>query len=239
MNVFGESIPLSGLRGIIARRMLQSVTTKPHVTLDTEVEAAALLACQQRWTPGVQAQAGQKLTLTGLLVKLAALALRRYPRINGRVEADQVHLYPVVNVGVAVALGEGLVVPVIRDADRKPLHGIASELAVLVERARAGKLKPPDMMDATFTVSNLGTFGVTHFTPIINPPEIAVLGVGRITRVARRRAGDWIEVPQLNLSLSFDHAAIDGAQAAQYLQVLAAVLADPEELLAAESQGGV
>lgn len=224
-------IPLSGLRGKIARRMLESVTTKPHVTLHTEVDATVLLQFHKRWAEQIREEAGERLTLTGILVKAAALALRRYPRLNGRIEDGQVHLYSVINVGVAVALDEGLLVPVVRDADVKPLPRIAAELTRLVGQAQAGKLKPPDLLDGTFTVSNLGPFGITHFTPIINPPEIAILGVGRITPAPRLRGNVWQEVPMLNLDLSFDHAAVDGAQAARFLQRLTEVFGDPEQVV--------
>ncbi|MBI4538635.1 MAG: 2-oxo acid dehydrogenase subunit E2 [Gemmatimonadetes bacterium] len=233
MSEPGTLIPFAGLRGKIAQRMLHSTITKPHVTLHTEVDATALRTSRDHWTAQVQRENGGRLTLTALLVKLVAAALRRHPRVNGRVEAEGVRLYPMVNVGVAVALDEGLVVPVVRNADRKDIPTIAVELAALVAKARAGQLKPPDLLDATFTISNLGSFGVTHFTPIINPPEIAILGVGRITAVPRCGENGWVEAPILNLDLSFDHGAVDGAQAARFLQVLTAILSDPEAALAA------
>jgi pyruvate dehydrogenase E2 component (dihydrolipoamide acetyltransferase) len=230
-----EAIPLTGLRAKIGQRMLHSVTHKPHVTLHAELDAAALLDWQRRRAPRILAETGHKLTLTALLVQLVGRALRRYPRINARLEKDRVQLHEMVNVGVAVALEEGLAVPVVRDADRKSLAEIAAELALRVAEARAGKLKPRDVLDATFTVSNLGPYGITHFTPIINPPEIAILGVGCVTPVARRRGEQWVEIPMLNLDLSFDHAAIDGVQAARFLQVLATMLGNPEPVLTGES----
>ncbi|MBI2964280.1 MAG: 2-oxo acid dehydrogenase subunit E2 [Deltaproteobacteria bacterium] len=223
-----EAIPLTGLRAKIGQRMLYSVTHKPHVTLHAELDATALLDWQRRRAPQVLAETGHKLTLTALLVQLVGVALRRYPRINGRVENDRVQLHRMVNVGVAVALDEGLAVPVVRDAERKSLAEIAAELGLRVAEARAGKLKPRDVLDATFTVSNLGPYGVTHFTPIVNPPEIAILGVGCVTPRPRRSGDRWIEVPMLNLDLSFDHAAIDGAQAARFLQVLSLLFRNPE-----------
>lgn len=220
-------VPGTGVRGTIGRRMLESVTTKPHVTLFATASLGPLQAALEQMRPAVEEAAGVRLTLTGLLIKLVGLALQRYPRINGRVEGGEIRLYRMINVGVAVALDEGLIVPVLKQVDAKPLPQLAREMEELVQRARAGKLKPPDLMDGTFTVSNLGGHGVTQFTPVINPPEIAVLGVGRPV-LELTTGGPAAALP---LSLSFDHAAIDGAQAARFLQVLTDLIKAPGAVL--------
>jgi pyruvate dehydrogenase E2 component (dihydrolipoamide acetyltransferase) len=224
-------IPFKGLRGIIARRMTESVNQKPHVTLMTSAQVDRLEDALRCRAGAGEQEMGARLSMTGLLVKLTYSALAAYPRINGRVEGDEIRLYPFVNMGIAVALEDGLIVPVIKNVASKSLTVVATELADLALRARAGKLKPPELMDGTFTISNLGTYGVDHFTPIINPPEIAILGVGRVQTESRWQDGRPVPVRVMQLSLSFDHAAIDGAQAATFLQHVVQRLEEPEEFL--------
>lgn len=161
-----------------------------------------------------------RITVTAALLHVVSRALREYPRLNGRTEDGEIRLYRVVNLGVAVALDDGLVVPVIHHADGKSAAELAAELAETSARARACKLRSADLADGTFTVSNLGAHGVESFTPIINPPQLAILGVGAIRQELQCVDGVLGSVPQLHLSLSFDHAAVDGAQAARFLQLV-------------------
>jgi pyruvate dehydrogenase E2 component (dihydrolipoamide acetyltransferase) len=175
---------------------------------------------------------------TDLVVRAAAVALRDHPRLNARWAEESVQLLPDIHIGVAVALDEGLVVPVIRHADRSTLGEIAAALRDLSERARMFRLKPNEMDGGTFTVTNLGMYDVDAFTPILNAPQAAILGVGRVHRrpvAADARPGsaeDRVEVrPVMALSLTFDHRVVDGAPAAQFLQRVKHVLEHPYLLL--------
>ena len=195
--------------------MLESLRGMAQLTLNTDAYVTALV--KQR-----EALKNQfDLTYTDLLVKAAALALRKHPRLNARVVGQEIHLLPEIHIGVAVGLDDGLIAPVVRDADRKPLKTIAEENRELAERARGGKLGPADVTGGTFTVTNLGTFGIDTFTPIINPPEAGILGVGRIVERIARREADLVWRQMMTLSLTFDHRVVDGAPAAAFLQTLA------------------
>jgi pyruvate dehydrogenase E2 component (dihydrolipoamide acetyltransferase) len=220
-----QIIPLSGKRGVIARRMLESLHGMAQLTLNTDANVTALVKYRETLKNQFD------LTYTDLLVKAAALALRKHPRLNANVVGQEIHLLADIHVGVAVALDDGLIVPVVRNADRKPLQTIAAENRELAERARAGKLGPGDVTGSTFTVTNLGTFGIDSFTPIINPPEAAILGVGRIVERIARRDADLVWQRMMTLSLTFDHRVVDGAPAAAFLQSLRELLELPENLL--------
>jgi pyruvate dehydrogenase E2 component (dihydrolipoamide acetyltransferase) len=220
-----QVIPLTGKRGVIARRMLESLQGMAQLTLSSDANVTALV--KQRELLKSQFD----LTYTDLLVKAAALALRKHPRLNARIAGQEIHLLPDVHIGVAVALDDGLIVPVVRNADRKGLKTIAEENRELAERARSGKLGPAEVSGGTFTVTNLGTFGIDSFTPIINPPEAAILGVGRIVERIARRDADLVWQQMMTLSLTFDHRVVDGAPAAAFLQTLRELLERPEALL--------
>jgi pyruvate dehydrogenase E2 component (dihydrolipoamide acetyltransferase) len=220
-----QVIPLTGKRGVIARRMLESLQGMAQLTLSSDANVTALV--KQRELLKSQFD----LTYTDLLVKAAALALRKHPRLNARIAGQEIHLLPDVHIGVAVALDDGLIVPVVRNADRKGLKTIAEENRELAERARSGKLGPAEVSGGTFTITNLGTFGIDSFTPIINPPEAAILGVGRIVERIARRDADLVWQQMMTLSLTFDHRVVDGAPAAAFLQSLRELLERPEALL--------
>ena len=213
-------LPADRNRRAVARSMREAVSEKPHVTLHTRADAGALLAARQDFLGGAGPDC-PRLTITALLARLVTEALRSYPRINGRVEENEIRLYKAVHLGIAVALDDGLLVPVLRDAHAKDLIELATEIGRASGRARAGALKLADLVDATFTISNLGAYGVEFFTPIINPPQLAILGVGAMRDELRLCDGVAVTVPVLYLSLSFDHAVIDGAQAATFLQLVA------------------
>jgi len=170
------------------------------------------------------------LTYTDLVVKATAQALIEHPRMNAWIEGEHIRLVQAVHIGVAVALDDGLIVPVVRDVDRKSLREIALEAQRLAMRARGGTLERDEVTGSTFSVTNLGMYGIDAFTPIINPPEIAILGVGRITEklVRIQQGAEWRHV--MTLSLTFDHRAVDGAPAAAFLQSIGKELENPAEM---------
>jgi pyruvate dehydrogenase E2 component (dihydrolipoamide acetyltransferase) len=177
------------------------------------------------------ADAGIKVSFNDLIVKAAAVAIRKVPEVNVSFAEDSLIRHSHVNVGIAVATERGLIVPVVRDADQKSVGQIAREARDLAERANAGKLQPPDYSGGTFTVSNLGMFGVEQFQAVINPPEAAILAVGAITREPAEHDGQIALRDRLRLTLSVDHRALDGAIGARYLQALKALLEKPMLLL--------
>jgi pyruvate dehydrogenase E2 component (dihydrolipoamide acetyltransferase) len=210
----GQLQPLTGLRAVIADRLSASWRERPHVTLTTEADATNLVSARQQLTE----ELGQKVAYDALLVALAARALQELPGMNVRLAEGGLQRLSEINIGVALDTERGLLVPVVRDAAAKSLLQIQRALAELAERALAGRSLPDDLSGGTFTITNLGMFDVDAFTPIINPPESAILGVGRI--VAKPVAVDRQVVVRdmLTLSLSFDHRLIDGAPAARFLQ---------------------
>ena len=216
-------IPLTGMRGAIARRMLQSLQTSAQLTLVSEADVTELVNRRE--------SRQFELTYTDLLVKAAALALRQHPRLNATVVGEEIHVLPDINIGVAIALDDGLVVPVVRNADCKPLSAIASEVAEFAQRARGGKLIMAEITGGSFTVTNLGSFGIDAFTPILNPPEAAILGVGRIVERLTRRDSDLVWRQTMILSLTVDHRAVDGAPAAAFLKSLRELLEEPELIM--------
>jgi len=215
------------MRAIIARRLMESLHTTAQLTLMTEVDMEEAVMLREE----VEQRAGARVTYTDLIVRAAALALREHPAINARWEGEGVRRLPDVHIGVAVALDEGLVVPVVRDADRATITQISARIRDLSERARTMRLGPKEMQGSTFTVTNLGMYDIDAFTPVLNPPEAAILGVGRL----RRRpvaAGDRVDIRStMVLSLTFDHRVVDGAPAAQFLQRVKHFLEHPHLLL--------
>ncbi|MDQ7028737.1 MAG: dihydrolipoamide acetyltransferase family protein [Ardenticatenia bacterium] len=219
-----QRIPLAGMRGTIARRMQQSAHSAAQVTLHTEADVTDLVALRRQ-------RADKGITYTDFIVRACALALREHPRLNAIVDDDHIRLVSGVHVGLAVALDEGLVVPVIRDADRHSVAQLAQERRRLVERARAGQLTADEMTGSTFTVTNLGPYEIDGFTPIINPPEVAILGVGRIVEKLVIHQGKVAQRSMMVLSLTFDHRAVDGAPAAAFLQAVKGRLESPNTLV--------
>ncbi|HEY3364676.1 MAG TPA: dihydrolipoamide acetyltransferase family protein [Symbiobacteriaceae bacterium] len=220
---------LSPMRRVIARRMAESARTIPHVTLHTDAPVDGLLALRQELNADLP-ESGQ-LTVTDFLVLAVAGALRDHPDINASLEGEEVLLWADINVGVAVALDDGLIVPVIRNAGRLSLSQVAAARQNLVTRARTGTLEPHEVTGGTFTVSNLGNYGIDGFTPIINPPEAAILGVGRVVERPVWRDGQWVPAHFITLSLSFDHRLVDGARAARFLARVSALVDRPARLL--------
>jgi pyruvate dehydrogenase E2 component (dihydrolipoamide acetyltransferase) len=226
-----NTIPLRGMRGRVAERMLQSWNTIPRVTEVMQVDMSATVAFRDAMLNQWEQQYGGRISLNDLITRAVAVALRRHPRLNATLENQEVRLHDNINVGVAVNLDEGLIVPVLKHADRKDLGHIARESRELADKARAVpmRLSPDDVSDGTFTITNLGTTGIDLFTPIINPPQVAILGVGMIQR-RPVVVGDALAIrPSVYLCLVFDHRAVDGVPAAYFLQEVKRLLEKPQE----------
>jgi pyruvate dehydrogenase E2 component (dihydrolipoamide acetyltransferase) len=224
-------LPLAGMRRRIADNMVRSAFSAPHVTLVTEVDMSACSELRSRLLPEVERIYGVRLSFTDILVKAVARALEEHPRLNATLEGEVIRLHKSKNIGVAVALEEGLVVPVLKQVERLTLGQVAAQLKPLIERVRSGKFSPDDVSGGTFTITNLGPFRVDSFNPILVPGQAAILGVGRIQEKPVVRNGA-IEVRAcMNLCLSFDHRQVDGAPAALFLQRLCEILESPYSLL--------
>lgn len=222
--------PLVGMRKIIATRMMQSQKSTAHVTLNTEVDVTESARLREQLVPEWEKQ-GLHLTYTDIVVKAVSKALVDNPRLNSTLVDGQVTAHSRINVGVAVALEEGLIVPVIREADKRSLAETTRARADLVEKARSGGLSQEEVTGGTFTVTNLGAYGIDAFTPIINAPEVAILGVGRIVVKPVVLHGEIKARSMISLSLTFDHQVVDGAPAAKFLQRVSEILERPYLLL--------
>jgi pyruvate dehydrogenase E2 component (dihydrolipoamide acetyltransferase) len=222
-----STLPVSRMWQVMAQRLTESWTTVPHFYLAAEVNAAGLV----QWRERVLQRATEKITYTDLLVKLVAAALRRHPRLNAKWEKNSIVLNEAVNVGLAVAVEEGLLVPVIHEADRLGLNDLARRRQELVSKAQNGKLLLDDLSGGTFTISNLGMYGVDAFNAIVNPPQAAILALGRIAERVVPVNGQPAVQPMLTMTLSCDHRAVDGVRGAQFLQTLAELVEEPMRLL--------
>jgi pyruvate dehydrogenase E2 component (dihydrolipoamide acetyltransferase) len=223
---------LSGIRKAIAKAMVNSKHTAPHVTLMDEVDVTKLVAHRKKFKE-IALQKGIKLTYLPYVVKALVSALREYPVLNTSIddateEIIHKHYY---NIGIAADTDKGLLVPVVKDADRKSIFQISKEINELATKAREGKLAPNEMKGASCTITNIGSAGGQWFTPVINHPEVAILGIGRIQDKPVVRDGEIVVAPVLALSLSFDHRMIDGATAQNALNHIKRLLNDPELLL--------
>lgn len=221
----------SPVQRVVAERMAASFGSAPHFYLSAEVRADVLLAVHDRLLPIVERRAGVRLTLTDLLVRIVAAALAEHPRANAFWHDGRVGVHARVNVGIAVTTEAGLVVPVLRDADRKPLAQIAAERSELVEKARTGRLIPDDLAGGTFTLTNLGMYRVDSFQAILNPPQSAILAVGRIVERPAVIDGGLAVRPACVLTLSCDHRVLDGVSGAQFLGRVAELIEEPYGLL--------
>jgi len=224
-----EIKPLSSLRRTIARRMTQSKQTVPHfyVTVEVDMKEASGLRKELNSLEGDR----PKITFTDMMVKAAAVALSRVPQVGQQYTDEGVRTPPGANIGIAVALEDGLIVPVVRNCERKTLLTIARETKELVERARQGKLRPEEYSGGTITISNLGMFDVDSFIAIVNPPEAAILAVGSIADVPAVVDGQITIRPRMKVTISADHRVLDGAIAARYMQEFKRALEQPLCLL--------
>ncbi|HRV95013.1 MAG TPA: dihydrolipoamide acetyltransferase family protein [Anaerolineae bacterium] len=222
-----QTVPMSRMWQVMAERLTESWTTVPHFYLEREVNAGQLLA----WWEKVKQRVEDKITLTDLLVKLVAAALRKHPRANAAWQDGAIVLNSEVNVGLAVAVEDGLLVPVIHQTDTLGLGALAERRQAVVDRARAGKPALADLQGGTFTVSNLGMFGIDSFKAIVNPPQAAILAVGRIADKVVPVNGQPTVQPMMTLTLSCDHRVVDGARGAQFLQTVASFIEEPLAVL--------
>ena len=226
-----EDVPLSQMRKTIARRLSQSIGPVPHFFLTREVDMSEGMRLRKRLNERF-ADEGRKASVNDLVVKAAAMALRRHPWVNAAWTGDAVRKFNVVHIGIAVAVEEGLITPVVRDADRKGVMEIGAEVRELAGRARDKKLKPEEYSGSTFSISNLGMFGIEEFTAVINPPEAAILAVGAVKEKPVAVDGAVLVQPRMRITLSCDHRVIDGATGAEFLQTLVAYLEDPMMMVA-------
>jgi pyruvate dehydrogenase E2 component (dihydrolipoamide acetyltransferase) len=208
-------------------RLTQAWTTIPHFYLLREVNASRLIA----WREITRKNSTESITYTDLLIKLTAAALRNYPRLNASWQNQSILLNAEINIGLAVAVEDGLVVPVIHRADEMTIAQIAGQRNEMITRAKAGKSSLEDLSGGTFTISNLGMYGVDAFNAIVNPPQAAILAVGRIVERVVPLNGQPAVQPVMTLSLSCDHRVVDGARAAGFLQALADLIEEPLQLL--------
>ena len=220
-----EVVQLTSVRKTIARR-LSEAWTAPVFQLGVSADMTEVIALRESLVDRL-AEGDAKPTVNDVLVKLAAAALVRHRAVNATFTGDEIQRHPAAHVGIAVAAPQGLVVPVVRDADRRTVQEIARARADLVGRARDNKLKLPDLEGGTFTISNLGMFGVEQFTAVLNPPQVAILAVGSVQDVPVVRDGSVAVAPIVHLMLTCDHRAIDGADGATFLQTLVAYLERP------------
>lgn len=223
---------MSGIRKAIAKAMVNSKHTAPHVTLMDEVDVTKLVAHRKKFKE-VAAEKGIKLTFLPYVVKALVSALREFPALNTSIDdaASEIIHKHYFNIGIAADTDKGLLVPVVKNADRKSVFSVSQEINELAGKARDGKLSPNEMKGGSCTITNIGSAGGQWFTPVINQPEVAILGIGRIAEKAIVKNGEIVAAPVLALSLSFDHRIIDGATAQHALNHIKRLLNDPELLL--------
>jgi pyruvate dehydrogenase E2 component (dihydrolipoamide acetyltransferase) len=223
-----EERELSRLRQTIARRMAESKRVAPHFYVTSEIDMTEALKLRQ----GLNALGeGAKISVTDMLVKAAAKTLQEFPELNASFADGKIRVYRRINIGIAVALDQGLVTPVLPDCDKKPLAQIAREAKELVERARTGRMRQDDLTPGTFTISNLGMFDVDDFVAVINPPEAAVLAVGSVIPRPVVVGGEVKVADRMRVTLSADHRVTDGAVAARFLQRFKLFLEQPLHLV--------
>lgn len=222
-TVIDSGSEVSTIWRLMAERTTQSWTTIPHFFLMREVAAGALVA----WRERIAQRASERVTYTDLLIRIVGEALRRHPRLNASWQDGAIVHHDEINIGLAVAVEDGLVVPVIHQAGDLTPGGIARRRAELVGRAQAGKLRPPDLQGGTFTISNLGMYGIDAFNAIINAPQAAILAIGRMVDRVVPVNGQPAVRPMLTLSLSCDHRVVDGARGAEFLATVAALIEEP------------
>ena len=224
-----ETVPLRGPRKIIADRLAYSAQVAPHINLSLRVDMSEAFRLRERVGQVLQTKSGYSLSFTAILARAVAAVLPQHPYLNASIDGDEIVLWEDIHLGIATSLEDILVVPVIREAGEKGLEQLVQELGEMVDRARQKRLTPAEMSGSTFTISNLGMFGIESFTAIINPPETAILAVGAIVDTP---VGDGQTTrPQMNLTLCADHRAVDGASAARFLAQLKETLENPYLLI--------
>lgn len=229
-----DTVPMKGIRGIIAERMAASAQTTARVTLFMDVDATAFSALREKLKAEKESEWGFKPGYNDLLAKACSIALQYFPNMNARINDDQIEHLSQINIGIAVDNERGLYVPVIRDVNHKNLQEIGDEFRQHVDEIRSGKILPETLSGGTFTITNLGMYDVDGFTPVINLPEAAILGVGRILDKAVVIDGEITVRKMMVLSLAFDHRLVDGAPAAKFMQYLKDMIESPNDVALTE-----
>jgi pyruvate dehydrogenase E2 component (dihydrolipoamide acetyltransferase) len=218
---------MNSMRKVIAKRMAQSKFTAPHIYFFNDVDMEKLLDLREEIVTEVEKNEGIRISINDFLIKAAALTLREFPIVNSKVSGEEIHIFPEINVGLAVAMEDGLIVPAIPRADQLGLGQIARYRADLVDRARRAKLTMEEMERGTFTISSLAQFDITFFTAILNPPQSGILTLGKVEEMPVVRNGQVVIRRMMKQGLSVDHRIVDGAVAAQFLQSLKDKLEKP------------
>jgi len=225
-----EELKVSQMRKTIARRLTESLSPVPHFFLTIEVDMGRVMEARKSVNAAVEKE-GDRVSVNDFVLKATAAALRKHPACNAAWHEDVIRRFGHVHVGVAVAVEDGLITPVIKHADRKGLVQISREVKELAGRARQKRLQPDEYTGSTFSISNLGMFGIREFTAIINPPEAGILAVGGIEEIPVVVDGAVVIRPRMRVTMSCDHRVIDGATGAQFLQTLRAMLEEPAAIL--------
>lgn len=226
-----KQVPVSGIRKVIAERMHHSLQSSAQLTMNMKVDVTDLITLQKQTAETVQSRYQNKLTLTDFIARAVVLSLHEHEQMNSAYVDGKIHLSNSVHLGLAVALQRGLVVPVIRKADRCSLVELSKNIKDLAGRAKQGQLSSEEMQGSTFTISNLGPYGIEHFTPILNSPETGILGVGSVNDMPVYKGENLERRSILPLSLTFDHRVLDGAPAAAFLQTVKQYLEEPITML--------
>ena len=226
-----EVVPLAGPRKIIAERMAYSAFTAPHIHLSLRVDMSEAARLRARLLEPLQAKTGQRLSFTAILARAVATVLPRHPYLNASLNGAEIVLWEDIHLGIATSVEDYLIVPVVQQAQDKNLEQIVTEMGDLTERARSKRLTPAEMTGSTFTISNLGMFGIESFTAIVNPPESAILAVGRIVDTPAKVGEEVVLQPMMNLTICVDHRIVDGATAARFLADLKETLENPYLLI--------
>lgn len=222
-----EVVPMSSMRRAIARKMVESKTYAPHFYVTVQVDVTEAVRMRENLIPLFEAKKGVRLSFTHLLIKAVASALEKYPQLNATFEEDEIRIWKDVNIGIAVSLEDGLIVPVLRGANKLDLFEIASQASELVTKAREKRLREDEFSGGTFTISNMGAVGVDSFIAIINIPETAILATGRISDKPAVVDGELTIRKMMNMTLSADHRVVDGVTAAKFLQEIKRLLESP------------
>ena len=226
-GVFGQILPMSQMRKVVAKRMSQSAFTAPHIYFFTDVEMDQLNRLRDEMLSDFEKQFNIRISINDFFIKAVALTICEFPMLNAMVKGEEIYIMPEINVGLAVAMEEGLIVPAIPQADRLGLGSIAQMRADLINRARAGKLKLEEIERGTFTVSSLAQFDIVFFTAILNPPQSGILSVGKTYDQLYLKEGQVVTKKIARFGLSVDHRIVDGAVAAAFLQSLKRRLENP------------
>jgi pyruvate dehydrogenase E2 component (dihydrolipoamide acetyltransferase) len=228
-----EKLPLNNVRKVTARRLTEAKQTVPHfyVSIDVELDALFKLRTDLNAKSPKDGPGAFRLSVNDLLIKAAAVTLRRVPKVNASYTEDAIILYADVDISVAVSIPDGLITPIIRQADRKGLAAISNEAKSLIERARAGKLKPEEYQGGSFSISNMGMYGVKSFSAIINPPQAGILAVAAAESRPVVRGNELAVATVMTVTLSVDHRVVDGALAAEFVSVFKSIVEDPLSLM--------